>query len=357
MYVWGKDNYNKQSWKFWISAIIPIFCFAIITGCRTWGADYNWYKYKMTHPTDFTVKKDEYLFLCLNGVIRFFNLDGEAGFIVYSAIIIVGAFIFIRSFKYSKYMYALLLPAILIEPMNHIRQGIAFGVSLIALGFLNKENWKMFALFSLIALNIHSVSILLPITCLALFCCKNWIIPVQASVPIYCIAIFLPEYIDYTFIQKIVSVLPVEGSKYVNYVKSMSNWFSINANNIDWKQSSVALVLSALFDISIIILSYGYLKKINNPIINIYYNLSVTGAILVRIFFLNEILRRTFTMYYMFYFVPLGFCFFLHNIDRLPLGQKRVNTVMTCFGCIMIYLFAYWSRFIFFNKEGFFIWQ
>ncbi len=353
MFVWGKENYNKQSWRFCISALIPILCFAIITGCREWGVDYDLYKYKMTHPDASSVKKDEYLFLLLNKIILFLELDGTGGFIIYSIIIIIGSFIFIRSFKiYSKYMYALLLPAILIETMIHIRQGIAFGVSLIALSFLNKTNWKMFVLFSFIAFNIHSISILLLLACIVLFCLRRYIIPIWASIPMYCIAIFLPQYINYTFIQKLLVFLPVKGSKYVVYIKHMSSLFSEKANRMEWMQSPLALLLSSLFDISIIIISYWYLKKIHNPIVNIYYNIFVIGAILVRIFFLNELLRRSFTLYYMLYFVPLAYCFFWFSLEN-----KKSKGFIVGFGCIIAYLIAYWGRFVFLNENTVFVWQ
>lgn len=358
MYFWGKENYAKKTWEFWLCAIVPMLCFAIITGCRTWGVDYDWYKYKMCHPEDFKVKKDELLFLRLNDLIRFLKLDGEVGFVVYSIIIITGAFIFIRSFKgYSKYMYALLTPAILLGTMRHIRQGVAFGVSMIALNFLNEKKWCLFILFSLIAFNIHHISILLSITCFVLYIFRNNIIPPRVSVPAYCIAIFLPQYIDYAIIQKVLNFIPVEGSKYVGYIKNMPVWFSHKANHFEWTQSPLTMVLSALFDISIIILCYGYLKKVYTPIVNIYYNTFVIGAILVRIFFLNELLRRSFNLYHMLYFIPLGYCFFLYNIGNTPLGEKRINGFIVGFGCIMVYLIAYWARFIFLNEAAIFMWQ
>lgn len=357
MHFWGKENYAKKTWEFWLCAIVPILCFAIITGCRTWGVDYDWYKYKMCHPEEFRVKKDEFLFLRLNDLIRFLKMDGEAGFIVYSIIIITGAFIFIRSFKgCSKYMYVLFVPAILLETMGHIRQGVAFGVSMIALNFLNEKKWWSFILFSLIAFNIHHISILLSVTCFVLYVFRNNIIPPRISVPAYCIGIFSPKYIDYAIIQKILNFIPVEGSKYTGYIKNMSVWFSHKANHFEWTQSSLAMALSALFDISIILLSYRYLKKICNHSIIIYYNLFVLGAILVRLFFFNEILRRTFLLYYMLYFVPLGFCFYIYNIIDMPFTQKRTDLSMVCILCIMVYLVLFWGRFIFLNEESQFIW-
>lgn len=358
MYVWGKGNYDKPTKWFWISAVVPILCYAVITGCRTWGPDYTWYKYKITHSNDITVRKDEILFRCLNGLIRSTGLDAEYGFILYGIIIMTGALFFIRSFDYkSKYMFALIVPAILIETSTHIRQGIAFGVSLIALGFLNKKNWWLFAVFLLVAFNIHKISALLLGACLVSYFLSDRIIPLKISLIIYCISIVLPEYVNYDLLRKIIDVLPVRGDKFQVYVDEFSIWFSSHANRTDWLQSLPALTLSALFDLSIMILSYRYLKIIGNRSVAVYYNLFVSGAILTRIFFLNELLIRTVYQLYMFYFVPLGYCLYLYNIVNVPLGHRRINTVAVCFGCVMLYLCLYWGRFILLNKDGLFIWS
>lgn len=358
MYVWGKEIYCKPAKWFWISAVIPILCYAVITGCRTWGPDYAWYKYKITHPNDIAVRKDEIIFQCLNSLIRSPGLEAEYGFILYGIIIMTGAFVFIRSFDdKSKYMFALIVPAILIETSTHIRQGIAFGVSLIALGFLNKKNWWLFALFSLIAFNIHKISALIFCACLVSYFLRNRIIPLQLSVATYCIAIILPEYVNYDLLQKIIGVLPIQGSKFQVYTDELSFWFSARANQADWLQSLPALILSALFDLSIMILSHRYLKIIGNRSVVIYYNLFVLGAILTRGFFLNELLRRTVYQLYMFYFVPLGYCLYLYNIVDVPFAQRRINAVTVCFGCTMLYLFLYWGRFIILNEDGLFIWS
>jgi len=358
MYIWGKWNYDKSAKWFWIYAAIPILFYAVITGCRTWGPDYTWYKYKITHPDDITVRKDEVIFLGLNNLIRATGLDAEYGFIVYGIIIMTGAFVFIRSYgDSSKYMFALVVPALLIETSTHIRQGIAFGVSLIALGFMNRKNWWLFAFFSLVAFNIHKVSALLFAACFVLYFFRNKIIPLQISIVVYCIAIVLPEYIEYDHLRKLIGILPVEGSKYQAYAEDISYWFSTQANRADWVQSLPALVLSALFDLSVMVLSYRYLKLIGNRSVAMYYNLFVLGAILTRVFFLNELLIRTFYQFYMFYFVPLGYCFYLYNIVDVPFVHRRINVTATCFGCTMLYLLLYWGRFIFLNGNGSFIWS
>lgn len=357
MYYWGKENYGKPTKWFWISAAIPILCYAVITGCRTWGPDYAWYKYKITHPGELIVRKDEFLFQALNSLIRVTGLQAEYGFILYGIIIMTGAFVFIRSFdERSKYMYALIVPAILIETSTHIRQGIAFGLSLVALGFLNKKNWWMFACFSFVAFNVHKISALFLIACLVLYFLRDRLIPLRISVAVYFVAIFLSEYVDYNFLQKLISVLPVEGSKYQVYTEEFSIWFSTRANRMDWLQSIPALVLSALFDLSIMALSYRYLKIIGNRTVAMYYNLFVLGAILTRTFFLNELMLRTVYQLYMLYFVPLGYCLYLYNIVDVPLAHRRINAVSVCFGCVMLYLCLYWGRFIVLNENGLFIW-
>lgn len=358
MYIWGKENYDKPATRFWISAVIPILCYAVITGCRTWGPDYAWYRYKITHPNEIAVRKDEIIFQGLNSLVRIMGLDAEYGFILYGIIIMTGAFFFIRSFDdKSKYMFALIVPAILIETSTHIRQGIAFGVSLMALVFLNKKNWWLFAFFSLVAFNIHKISALIFGACLISYFFRNKIIPLQISVAAYCVAIVLPEYINYDLLHKIIGVLPVEGSKYQVYIDELPFWFSTRANRADWVQSLPALILSALFDLSIMILSYRYLKIIGNRSVTMYYNLFVLGAVLTRAFFLNELLIRTVYQFYMFYFVPLGYCLYLYNIVDVSLVQRRINAIAVCFGCTMLYLCLYWGRFIILNENGLFIWS
>lgn len=356
-WIWGIRRYNLSTKYFWIAAIVPIFAFSIITGLRTWGPDYSWYKYKIGHPNDWDVKDDEFGFQLLNRFICFIGLDSETGFILYSLIIIIGGFILIRDLKNeSKYMYALLIPAMFLETLVHIRQGIAWGIALISLKFLIDKKWIPFVMITLIAVSIHKIIAIFLLIFIAFYLIKTKIVPAKIAIPAYLIATFLPNIIDFNYLSDLFGMLNLSG-KYSSYIENSSRWFSEDANNAEWQQGTAALIISVTFDVSVILISNLALKLKYNDKVAIFYNVFVMGAILVRLFFTNELLRRMSTMFYIIYFIPLGYAFYVYMKSKKSFSMVQIRIWNICQFCVYIYLFLYFGRFIFLNKEGLFIWS
>ena len=244
----------------------------------------------------------------------------------------------------------------MLETSIHIRQGVAFGFALISLYFLKKRKWMYALLFAFIAFNIHKIIIVLFLFYFICFLLSKKKVPIYIIIVIYTIATFIPQVIKLDNFTQYLNVIQI-GGKYDSYVYNSDKWLSQDANNAEWQQSTTALILSLLYDISMFYVTNLYLKKQENKEIRKLFYLFAIGAIFIRFFFLNELLRRTFTLLYMLYFIPVGqaLYFLLGKIkNSLLKKEKTMLSISICL--ILIYLVLYWGRFVFANKECDFLW-
>lgn len=352
-YLWSESDTKKK----YINGIIAVIIFTFVVGSRTWGPDYEWYNYKVDHPNDLLVKEDEIGFQFLNTCIRHIGLNGDYAFYIYALLLIIGVSYIIYSYpKNWKYMCIFVIPAILLETSIHIRQGIAFGIALIALAFINKAKWKLSILYGVIAFSIHKIIIIFFLIYGLAYLLSNKKIPLPIILILYTISTFIPQIININQLVPFISNIEI-GGKYDSYIENSERWFSNESNNEEWQQGYVALILSYIYDIAMFVIIDLYLKKENNQNIRSYYYTFVIGAIFVRFFFLNELLRRIFSLPYMLYFIPLGFSISYLTLNKHLILNKKESTLFKCFYyTLYLYIFLYWGRFIFLNKDCNFLW-
>lgn len=352
-FLWSKANSSNRKQLSIIFAALFIF----VVGSRTWGPDYSWYHYKVDHPNDLRVKEDEIGFQWLNAVIRYIGLNGDGAFYIYAIILMIGTLSLINSYKENgKYMCLLAIPAFMFDTSVLIRQGVAFAFALISLYFLRKGKWIYALSFAFIAFNIHKIIIVLFIFYFICFLLSKKKIPIYIIIAIYTIATFIPQVIKLDNFMQYLNFIQI-GGKYDGYVNNSDKWFSQDANNAEWQQSTIALILSFLYDISMFYVTNLYLKKQENKEIRTLFYLVAIGAIFFRCFFLNELLRRIFKLLYIVYFIPVGYALsFLIRKEKDSLLKKEKTMLSISICLILIYLVLYWGRFVFANKDGIFLW-
>ena len=324
---------------------------------RTWGPDYEWYKYKFNHPDSFSAKEDELGFQLLNNFIRFIGINGDCAFYIYALILMWGVLSIINNYKKNwQYMCLFVVPAMMLETSIHIRQGIAFGFALIAFSYINKNDVKKSILFAFIAFNIHKVIIVLFIIYFIVFFLSKKKIPIYLIAIAYTIATFVPQVFNMDSLTKYVELIQI-GGKYDGYIDNANSLFSNDANRSNWQQSPAALIISYLCELSMFIIIDIALKKKEYREMRIYYYMFAIGAIFIRFFFLNELFRRTFTLPYMLYFIPLGYAISFISSNKKNLSHKNRIIYIICINFIIIYMFLYYGRFTLLNEDCGLLWN
>lgn len=354
-FIWSQASPANRKKCSLIFAALYIF----IVGSRTWGADYDWYHYNVEHPNDARVLEQEIGYQWLNACIRFIGLNGDGAFYIYALILMIGVLALVNSYKENwRYMCLLIIPAILLETCGHIRQGIAFGVALLSLAFLRKNKKVLALLFAFVAFNMHKIIVVLFLFYFISYLLSKKKIPIAIIILVYAIATFAPQVLDIDKFTQYFSALQV-GGKYSRYIENSDLWFSSDASNDSWSQSPLALALSFLYDVAMFIVVNLCLKKQENKELRTYFYTFIIGAVFVRFFFLNELLRRTFNLLYILYFIPVGYSisYLITRKVRAQFEPGEKYTFNVCLGVIALYLILYWGRFIVVNANCNFLWS
>lgn len=361
--LWGKYNCHKKGNRYWISAIFPILLIAIITGCRYWGADYLWYKYQFEHLNNIEVIEEQSsqpIFFGLNHLLNWLGFNYIGVFITYSLIYFIGAFQLLKTYgKESQYMYYFLIFAYIGFGTSIIRQGISIGIVMFSISFLDQKKYIKFGLWVICACMIHSATILLVVT--IVFFQRFATITIKPIYPIlfYLIIAFVYNPANMGFIANTIQMLSFINSKFQGYIDNSAIWFSEDAAQDKFTQSSLAIVLNSLFIVSIFYLGHLALKIRYNKRIAYMYNIVVVGYILLRMFFNFELLRRIATPMTMFYPIPLGYALYV----LLPLLKEKLITatikkkIIFSISLIFLYLALYWGRFLLQSPQYHFVWN
>lgn len=358
--VWGKNNANRSGTAFWVAAIIPILLYVFVVGSRYgWGHDHLWYKFRFEHA--FTFKEDQTAFRWLNQFLNLIGFNYVGAFMVYAFIFITCAFVFIRSFgEPSIYMYCFLVPAAMFVSAWTIRQGVGTAFIFLALVFFYQKKWLFMILATLIALNIHSATIVTFATILGIFYVFRKPIHYWLSIPLYLFFSVAFDVTKMSFIADFLSKHITLNNKFQDYIDNSDAWFGAEAIHESWGQSTFALIMSSLFYISLFYLGYQALKVRENKWVLCMYHTVVFGIIFMRATFLYEILRRIAETWVMFYFVPLGYIFYVYFQDYKYSENDEARRLKRFFRIgimfILMYLLMYWGRFIFLNPEADFFW-
>lgn len=367
--LWGKYfSLTAKTLEFWIFALVPILAYSIITGSRYgWGPDYKSYKFRLENALRYP---DEQIgFRWINKSIKLLDFSYVGGYIIYSLIFIICVFVLIRSYnRVSIYMYYFVIPATLIFVTSAIRQGLALSFVFLGLYFLNKKKWVGVILCIFVGSSIHSSTLITVaiISAVYLFIKNpiNW----KISIPLYLYFTFLfnPSSIGFVsiYISKYISL----DNSFQSYVDNSDVWFGNDAAKDIYEQSLFALLTSSLFYVSIIYLGYVILKFKSHPHILYIYNVVVIGIIFYRIVFKFEILRRIAEPLIMFYFIVLGYVFFVIYNIKLKKSHEGLLNIKTFKNqqfpyydyfimSIVFYLILFFGRFIFLNPTAIFYWN
>ena len=357
---WGKKNANRNGAAFWKAAIIPILLYVFVTGSRYgWGNDYLWYRaqYEFAIYDPYQVA-----FNWLNQFLTLIGFNYVGAFMVYGFMFITCAFVFIRSFgSESKYMYCFLIPAALFISTNTIRQGVGTSFMLLALVFFQNKKWIYMGIAAIIAYSFHSATFITLGVLLGIFFMLKKPIHYAFSIPIYLFLTFIYDISSTSILASLVDGFSsFGGGKFQSYLSSGEKWFGEDAIKDHYGQGALALITSSLCYVSILYLGYQALKIRNNKMIVYLFNAVVTGFVLYRAVYAFELLNRMTLTLQMFYFVPLGYIFYVYFMDcKQPVTREAIRFrkqfhVGVTF--ILTYLFMYWGRFIFLYEKADFFW-
>jgi len=353
---WGKNIAKKSGSAFWKAAIIPILLFVCITGSRYgWGNDFLWYRVQY----EFAIyDSTQIAFNWLNHSLTFIGLNYVGAFMVYAFIFITCAFIFLRAYKESSiYMYCFLVPATMYISCHTIRQGIGIAFVFLVCVFFHHRKWLFMTLAALIAYYFHSTTMITMATLIGIFFVLRNPIHYWISIPLYLFFAFVFDVHKVAGIADLLSNFITLDNKFQSYLDSSDKWFGAKAIRDEWIQGTFSLIMSSLFWISLFYLGYRALKIRENRLVLYVYNTVVLGAIVERAVYLFEIFRRLTSPMVMFYFVPLGYIFYVYSQDcKKPenfLLKKYFHVGITF---ILAYLVMFWGRFIFLNEAADFFW-
>lgn len=356
-YFWGVFNYKKKGLQYWLSALFPLIIVCFILGSRTWGADYLWYKYQFQHAFDYDMLKEQQpLFVYFNRLLHFLGLNYVGAFTVYSVIYFVATFKLFKSFgDYSKYMYAFALPAYIGFGTDIVRQTIAIGLILFVILDFNKQKYISAILFLLLAVMIHSASVILFVFYLFFKIIYKKELSPLITIPLYFLVIFAfkPEWLN--GLNNLISELNLGNSKFQGYIDNSDRWFSEEANNNIYTQGILPLILNTGFVISLFYLGYRAILKKKQKEFIIIYNMVVIGYIGLRLFFNVEILRRFFIPNTMLYPIVLGYAIYV--LKGKPNNAVEKNLIKGSYVLVSIWLILYWGRWIFMYPDGNFFWN
>ena len=390
--LYSQENNSK---KFWMITVIPIALYSFVVGSRYgWGPDYISYKYRLEHA--FTYFEEQIGFRWLNQGISIVGLNFVGGYIVYSLIFSICAFILIRSYgKPSKYMYILFIPATLFITSATIRQGVAYSFVLLAIYFLNNKQWIWVFIATLIANSIHTAS-LISILIIGIF----YILPKKPiswkiTIPLYLFFTFIFDVKKVGFLANYMQYIYLN-NKFQSYIENADYWFGTESAEDKYAQELIPLIMSSLFYINLIYFGYWAIKIRQNKNVVYLYNSLVFGIVLYRVVFLFEILRRLAEPLVDFYFIILGYIIFVFSNTKNKYNNKSINQSIysnnTSFyvlkkniianqysimnkktnqktknkieyyyiiglGLILLYLVLFWGRFVFFNPKALFFWN
>ena len=359
---WGKYNANKSGMNFGVAAIIPILMYVIVVGSRYgWGADYLWYKYQFENIFLLVTETDQIVFRWLNQFLSIIGFNYVGAFMVYAFIFITCAFVLLRSYReQSIYMYSFLLPATLRFTSGIIRQGLGISFIYLALVFFYQRKWLLMALVVLIAINIHTATILLLAPMLGIFFIFKKPINLWLSIPLFLFFAFVFDPEKITFLADFLSNTIKLDSGFQSYIDNSDRWFGEVAINDLYLQSTPTLILSSLFYISIFYLGYRALKVRENKQVLYIYNTVVLGSIMLKAVSFFEILRRLAEPMAMFYFIPLGYVFYVYFKDCKQPENKDAVQLKKWFPVgiffILAWLFIHYRDFLFFNPKADFFW-
>lgn len=354
MAMYGLKAYNiHRNYDYWIASLPVIAIVSFIIGSRTYGADYNWYKYQFEHASLTSMLQEQQpFFVYINRFLTEIGFNYVGAFTTYTFVYLCGAFYLLRSYGTdSKYMFLFLLPSYIGFGTDIIRQTFATGFILFAIPLLDKKKYIGVGLLVAIAYAIHSSTIVIFAIYLAFkYFSKKPLNPIY-TIPLYILIVLFYDSNLTGNIAPYISKLNLGDSKFQGYVDASDRWFSNDAANDIYSQGAAALFVNTLYVVGLFYIGYIALRcKLNTRIIPIY-NIVVVGYILLRMVFQFEILRRFAIPMTMFFPIVIGYSLSVSS------KIKNIRYIKISILSVFLFLITYWGRFIFMYPDGKFFWD
>ena len=338
-----------------------IIAFVIIIGMRYgWGVDYISYKYWIDNP-----KEDENIsFAKINSILSLIGFEYAEKFMFYALCMAVGGLAFLRTFHYDKYMIAFFLPAMFDSATTFIRQGFALSIFYFSIYYMWRKKHIIGVLLLLLCIGVHTgllSTIIFPFLFLFLHKWYKKPFPILLTIPIYIIITISVDYVNNFFATNFTSAFTFLQyfGKFESYSENSDYWFGEDGVNEIYAQSIATMLMTLIFEASIMYLGAKALKQKYNKRVCIYYNTAVIGMFIMRIGFYLEIIRRVGQLSMAFYFVPLGYAFsvFLKRRTLAAMSRQERIIAISAICCCVIFLLLFYGRTILLSPEKKFIWN
>ena len=338
-----------------------IIAFVIIIGMRYgWGVDYISYKYWIDNP-----KEDENIFFAkINSILSLIGFEYAEKFMFYALCMAVGGLVFLRTFHYNKYMIAFFLPAMFDSATTFIRQGFALSIFYFSIYYMWRRKHIIGVLLLLLCIGVHTgllSTIIFPFLFLFLHKWYKKPFPILLTIPIYIIITISVDYVNNFFATNFTSAFTFLQyfGKFESYSENSDYWFGEDGVNEIYAQSIATMLMTLIFEASIMYLGAKALKQKYNKRVCIYYNTAVIGMFIMRIGYYLEIIRRVGQLSMAFYFVPLGYAFsvFLKRRTLAAMSRQERIIAISAICCCVIFLLLFYGRTILLSPEKKFIWN
>lgn len=337
---------------------ICIISFILIEGLR-YGRGRDYFHYGNLYLHYKTEGSHQPLYQLFQSILH--EIDFTLSFLPYGALFIAISTLFIICFfkfgklfeKHSKYFFILGILATQYIFEWTIRQGMSFALILVSLYFFENKSNKKALLFIVLGLCMHYGNIFYVLVislCYYLFSQRP--ISLKISLPLLFFGTFLSDASStLPYVQIFVSNLNLSflGEGFSHYTTDINRWFSETSILEDMQRGILTTIITTLFYASIIIIGYYNHKKYNRWVY--LYNACVISLLIYVPFYLIEIISRIVFPATVLWFIPVALCF--HNIPYKQAPMFLRISYIT----LIIYLFAYYGRFVFFNPIGSYVWS
>ena len=337
--------------------------FTIIEGCR-YGRGTDYLHYKEMYESMSDLVEMQLLFKFIVKSLHSLGLNYVFFFLLTSFLFIIGVFCFIKKLYggEGKWMYLLAVLAMLYSFECFIRQYLAMPFLLIGLYFMIKGGWKSYfmAIASLIIIALLHTGLLfcIPFLVISFFFIEK-IIPLKFVIPILFASYYLiPEgFFSNSFIESFNIIMNVTGgvsdNPMGNYVENSDRWLGEDSMLDSASQTPLTEVLQFIFECSVLIIGYYALKVHPQKRVHFFYNVVFIGFVFCRVFHGYEIFQRLFGELYVFWFVIAGYGLYVQNEHKSNISLIPHLASIT----MLIYLLAFWGRFIFINPNADYVWN
>lgn len=314
-----QKSYDRN---FWGATAFFIIAYTLIVGLRYgWGHDYVRYEYSF-NMLEYDYSRDyDVAYWNFYRIVKAFNLPFYASVVISTLLIIVSYFYIVKAMKGDKYMLMLFLPATITITTYAMRQFQAIAYINIAVGLLlfsdnlmlrKKISITISAILLLLAYHTHAASIAYAAPFIAfIFLKKIGALPYKTTIIAYIGCIVFSSIINAIFSEYIINLVQnlVVTDHLQGYVDQVEGRV-LGDDAVDeatYGYSGAFQIFHYIGYIALLYVTGRALKIAPNRNVTIIYNIVVIALLLQEVFFLQEIMKRLITPFFVLYFIPLGY--------------------------------------------------